>query len=117
MRIVTTAAELHEWLDVAGKVAFVPTMGNLHDGHLALMRIAREHGDTVVASIFVNRLQFAPNEDFDRYPRTMEADEVGLVHVGVDVLFAPDERVMYPVPQTYRVQPPPPAGEPEGAAG
>src|SRR5215510_7903651 len=116
MHIVTTAAELHDWLDVAGKVAFVPTMGNLHDGHLSLMRIARQHGDTVVASIFVNRLQFGPNEDFDRYPRTFEADRTGLTARGVDVLFAPREHEMYPVPQLYRVQPPPLADELEGAS-
>jgi hypothetical protein len=91
-------------------------MGNLHEGHLALMRLARRHGDVVVASIFVNRLQFAPNEDFDRYPRTMEADKAGLVGAGVDVLFAPEEREMYPVPQAYRVQPEPLAEDLEGAS-
>src|ERR1700740_2917697 len=105
MRIVTTAAELHEWLDVAGKVAFVPTMGNLHAGHLQLMRIAREHGDTVVASIFVNRMQFGPNEDFDRYPRTFQSDVEKLEKEGVYVLFAPTEKDLYPEPQEYRVQP------------
>ena len=91
-------------------------MGNLHEGHLALMRIARAHGDAVVASIFVNRLQFGPNEDFDRYPRTMEADKAGLVQAGVDVLLAPDEHEMYPAPQSYRVLPPPLAEELEGAS-
>src|SRR5215510_1669731 len=115
MHIVTTAAELHDWLDVAGKVAFVPTMGNLHEGHLTLMDIARGHGDCVVASIFVNRLQFGPNEDFDRYPRTMEADRAALERRGVDVLFAPREHEMYPTPQVYRVQPPPVGDELEGA--
>ena len=99
MITVATAAELRRQLSDAGRVVFVPTMGNLHEGHLALMRLAREHGDTVVASIFVNRLQFAPHEDFDRYPRTMDADKAGLTDAGVDVLFAPDEREMYPVPQ------------------
>ena len=97
------------------RVAFVPTMGNLHEGHLSLMRIAREHGDGVVASIFVNRLQFGPNEDFDRYPRTFEEDRRKLESVGVDLLFAPDEHEMYPTPQVYRVQPPPLATELEGA--
>src|ERR1700751_2283507 len=114
MRIVTTAAELHEWLDVAGKVAFVPTMGNLHEGHLQLMRIAREHGETVVASVFVNRLQFGPNEDFDRYPRTFEDDCERLRREGVDVLFAPQEQEMFPTPQVYRVNPPQLAEELEG---
>ncbi len=107
MEIATTAAELHNFLADAGTVAFVPTMGNLHQGHLQLMRIAREHGDTVVASVFVNRLQFGPNEDFDRYPRTFEADCEGLRREGVDVLFVPQEQEMYPTPQVYRVTPPP----------
>jgi pantoate--beta-alanine ligase len=79
------------------------------------MNIARAHADCVVASIFVNRLQFGPNEDFDRYPRTFEADREGLAHRGVDVLFAPREHEMYPVPQLYRVQPPPLADELEGS--
>jgi len=116
MNIVTTAADLHARLAGRGRVAFVPTMGNLHDGHLQLMRIAREHGDTVVASIFVNRLQFGPNEDFDRYPRTFEADREALIRLGVDVLFAPQEQEMYPTPQVYRVIPPPLAEELEGAS-
>jgi len=116
MHTATTAAELRRLLDEAGRVVFVPTMGNLHEGHLALMRLARAHGDTVVASIFVNRLQFAPNEDFDRYPRTMETDRAGLASAGVHVLFAPEEREMYPVPQTYRVQPEPLAEDLEGAS-
>jgi pantoate--beta-alanine ligase len=90
-------------------------MGNLHRGHLSLVDIARERGDCVVTSIFVNRLQFGPNEDFDRYPRTFEADREGLEQRGVDVLFAPDEQEMYPTPQVYRVQPPPLATELEGA--
>ncbi|HET9764428.1 MAG TPA: pantoate--beta-alanine ligase, partial [Casimicrobiaceae bacterium] len=116
MEIVTTAAELHARLGNAGTVAFVPTMGNLHNGHLQLMRIAREHGDAVVASIFVNRLQFGPNEDFDRYPRTFEADGDALQRLGVDILFAPQEQEMYPTPQVYRVVPPPLAEELEGAS-
>ena len=116
MEICTTAAELHARLADAGKVAFVPTMGNLHAGHFQLMRKARDHGDIVVASIFVNRLQFGPNEDFDRYPRTFEADCAGLEREGVDVLFAPREQEMYPMPQVYRVMPPPLAAELEGAS-
>src|SRR5512139_1787043 len=115
MDIVRTAAELQQRLQGGGRIAFVPTMGNLHDGHLSLCRIARQHGDVVVTSIFVNRLQFGPNEDFDRYPRTMEADRAGLDREGVDVLFAPLEQEMYPTPQVYRVQPPPLASELEGA--
>jgi pantoate--beta-alanine ligase len=115
MDIIQSGAELARRLDEGGRVAFVPTMGNLHEGHLRLARIAREHGDTVVASIFVNRLQFAPNEDFDRYPRTFEADRVALERESVDVLFAPLEQEMYPTPQVYRVQPPPLGDELEGA--
>src|SRR5512140_2122045 len=116
MKIAQTAAELSQTLAGAKRVAFVPTMGNLHLGHLSLMEIARRNGDAVVASIFVNRLQFGPNEDFDRYPRTIDADRAGLEEVGVDVLFAPLEQEMYPTPQVYRVLPPPLAEELEGAS-
>jgi pantoate--beta-alanine ligase len=116
MDTVATAAELHARLANAGRVAFVPTMGNLHEGHLRLMRIAREHGDSVVASVFVNPLQFGPNEDFDRYPRTFESDCAGLRREGVDVLFAPQDQEIYPTPQVYRVTPPPLAEELEGAS-
>ena len=115
MDIVTTARELRERLAAAGRIAFVPTMGNLHEGHLQLMRVARGAGDTVVASIFVNRLQFAPHEDFDRYPRTLDADRAGLEREGVDVLFAPADHQMYPEPQRYRVVPPPLGDDLEGA--
>lgn len=87
-------------------IAFVPTMGNLHAGHISLMSQARAHADMVVASIFVNRLQFGPNEDFDKYPRTFEADCAQLHDVGVEVLFAPTEADLYPEPQTYTVEPP-----------
>ena len=115
MKICHTAADLARELAGAGRVAFVPTMGNLHEGHLALTRLARAKGDAVVASIFVNRLQFGPNEDFDRYPRTLEPDRAGLEREGVDILFAPTEQEMYPVPQLYRVHPPPLGEELEGA--
>jgi pantoate--beta-alanine ligase len=114
MQIVRTAAELSQQLAGVDRVAFVPTMGNLHEGHLALMNIARKHGDAVVASIFVNRLQFGPNEDFDRYPRTFDADQSMLERVGVDILFAPLEQEMYPTPQVYQVHPPVLAEELEG---
>lgn len=106
MKIVHTIAELRSQLRGQLRTAFVPTMGNLHEGHLSLMRLAANHGDPVVASIFVNRLQFGPNEDFDKYPRTMADDIAKLEAEGVYVLFAPDEREMYPVPQEYRVSPP-----------
>ena len=88
------------------RIVFVPTMGNLHDGHIKLMEDARQHGSRVVASIFVNRLQFGPNEDFDRYPRTFAADCERLQAAGVDAVFAPDERELYPEPQEYAVDPP-----------
>jgi pantoate--beta-alanine ligase len=114
MEIITGAAQLRSRLTASGAGALVPTMGNLHDGHLQLMRLARQHGDLVVASIFVNRLQFGPNEDFERYPRTFESDCAALEREGVDVLFAPGEAEMYPVAQTYRVTPPPFADELEG---
>ncbi len=106
MRIVHTIAELRQTLAASPRTAFVPTMGNLHDGHLSLLRLAREHGGPVVASIFVNRLQFAPHEDFDTYPRTLERDCELLRGVGCDVVFAPSERELYPQPQSYRLHPP-----------
>uniref|UniRef100_UPI00333F13A0 pantoate--beta-alanine ligase n=1 Tax=Castellaniella defragrans TaxID=75697 RepID=UPI00333F13A0 len=106
MKVVHTIEALRDQLRGQLRVAFVPTMGNLHDAHLSLMRLARQHGDPVVASIFVNRLQFGPNEDFDRYPRTLAEDIAKLERErDVYVLFAPDEREMYPEPQNFRIQP------------
>ncbi|HEY6898085.1 MAG TPA: pantoate--beta-alanine ligase [Rhodocyclaceae bacterium] len=90
----------------AQRIALVPTMGNLHDGHIALMTEARRHAAIVVGTIFVNRLQFRPGEDFEKYPRTFEADCARLAAAGVDHLFAPDEAEMYPQPQGYHVEPP-----------
>lgn len=106
MKIVSSIEELRDQLRGQLRTAFVPTMGNLHDGHLSLMRLARTHGDPVVASIFVNRLQFGPNEDFDEYPRTFASDVEKLEKEGVYVLFAPTEKDLYPEPQAFRVQPP-----------
>lgn len=114
MQVVAEIAALRRVLAAAGPVAFVPTMGNLHDGHLALVRLARRTAPRVVVSIFVNRLQFLPGEDFDRYPRSFERDCRLLEAEGVDVVFAPDEKELYPQPQTYLVQPPPMANELEG---
>jgi len=112
LKVVHTIQELRDQLRGQNRVAFVPTMGNLHEGHLALMKLARQHGDPVVASIFVNRLQFGPNEDFDRYPRTLASDIEKLERQrDVYVLFAPDERELYPEPQNYRVQPPADLGD------
>jgi pantoate--beta-alanine ligase len=107
MQIHETIAGLRAALKTAGRVVLVPTMGNLHEGHISLMKQARSHGDTVVATIFVNRLQFRPGEDFDKYPRTFDADCDKLSAAGVDLLFAPDEAEMYPRPQGYHVEPPP----------
>jgi pantoate--beta-alanine ligase len=106
MQIHSAIADLRSALKNRGRVVFVPTMGNLHAGHISLMEQARAHGDTVVASIFVNRLQFGPNEDFDKYPRTFQADCDKLEAAGVDVLFAPTEADLYPEPQEYVVEPP-----------
>jgi len=107
VKVVHTVQELRDQLQGQLRIAFVPTMGNLHEAHLSLMKMARQYGDPVVASIFVNPLQFGPNEDFDRYPRTLAADIEKLeAERDVYVLFAPSEREMYPVPQNFRVQPP-----------
>ena len=107
MKIIHTIQELHDWRREAGSVAFVPTMGNLHEGHLALVREAAKRADQVVVSIFVNRLQFGQGEDFDRYPRTLEQDAAKLAGEGVAVLFAPSEQELYPnVAQQYNVEPP-----------
>ena len=106
MLIHSTIPDLRTALKTRGRIVFVPTMGNLHAGHISLMEQARAHGDAVVASIFVNRLQFGPNEDFDKYPRTFKADCDKLAAAGVDVLFAPTESDLYPEPQEYFVEPP-----------
>ena len=106
MKIITTIEELRSQLQGQLRTAYVATMGNLHDGHLSLIKLARKYGDPVVASIFVNRLQFGPHEDFDSYPRTFKADVEKLEKEGVYVLFAPTEKDMYPEPQEFRVQPP-----------
>jgi pantoate--beta-alanine ligase len=112
MKVVHTIQDLRDQLHGQNRIAFVPTMGNLHDAHLSLMTMAHQHGDPVVASIFVNRLQFGPNEDFDRYPRTLQSDIDKLqAQNKVYVLFAPNEREMYPEPQNYRVSPPADLGD------
>jgi pantoate--beta-alanine ligase len=107
MHIARTLPELREFLGRYNRPAFVPTMGNLHDGHLALVQQAKPLGDVTVASIFVNRLQFLPHEDFDTYPRTWDSDCEKLRSVGCDLLFAPDEKTLYPEPQTCKVHPDP----------
>ena len=107
MQIIRTIAELRAVPRAARKLVLVPTMGNLHAGHLSLVRIARERGDLVVASIFVNRLQFAPHEDFATYPRTFERDCELLSANGCDIVFAPSDGEVYPEPQDFMVHPPP----------
>ena len=106
MQLVHTIEDLRSALRPFNSPAFVPTMGNLHDGHLNLVRSAKPLGDVVVSSIFVNRLQFAPNEDFDSYPRTLKADCERLEQAGCDIVFAPLEKELYPVPQQFKVHPP-----------
>ena len=106
MQIHSSITDLRAALKDRARVVLVPTMGNLHAGHIALMTQARALGDTVVATIFVNRLQFGPNEDFDQYPRTFAADCEKLAAAGVDVLFAPGESDLYPEAQQYYVDPP-----------
>ena len=115
MQIISTVAELRARLRDETNIAFVPTMGNLHEGHLDLVRIAREHGKCVVVSIFVNPLQFGPSEDFSKYPRTLEQDCKLLEQCGVDVVFTPSERDLYPQPQQVTIDPPPIANELCGA--
>jgi pantoate--beta-alanine ligase len=106
MRIAHTIAELRAMLAAGPPPALVPTMGGLHQGHLSLVRIAKGLGRPVVGTIFVNRLQFAPTDDFDRYPRTLSRDIELLEAEGCDILFAPSEGEMYPEPQSYVVSPP-----------
>ncbi len=106
MQIHETIASLRAARSKAGRVALVPTMGNLHAGHIALMTQARDHADQVIATIFVNRLQFRPGEDFERYPRSFAADCEKLAAAGVEHLFAPDEAEMYPQAQSYHIEPP-----------
>ncbi|HQY08286.1 MAG: pantoate--beta-alanine ligase [Leptothrix sp. (in: Bacteria)] len=110
MQVIHSLRELRATLDARSAAAFVPTMGNLHEGHLSLVHEAVQRraapDSPVVASIFVNRLQFLPHEDFDRYPRTLARDVELLASAGCDLVFAPDERELYPEPQVYKVQPP-----------
>lgn len=116
MEIISAISVLRERLGTESSVAFVPTMGNLHAGHLKLVEIARAHGQCVVVSIFVNPLQFGANEDLASYPRTLKEDCKKLLAAGADVVFTPTEKEMYPVPQQILVEPPPIANELCGAA-
>ena len=105
MDIVTSVTALRERLQREPNNVFVPTMGNLHEGHIDLIRIAKPKAACTVVSIFVNRLQFGPKEDFERYPRTFQSDCDKLRGAGVNVVFAPDEKEIYPEPQTFVVEP------------
>lgn len=106
MQLIHGVAELRQALTGAPRTAFVPTMGNLHAGHIDLVRQARQAGSPVVVSIFVNPLQFGQGEDFERYPRTLDADCKQLEPAGTDIVFCPDVAEMYPEAQTFQVQPP-----------
>lgn len=116
MEIISAIEPLRERLQAETDIAFVPTMGNLHDGHLALVETARARARCVVASIFVNPLQFGPQEDLDKYPRTLREDCAKLLKAGVDVVFTPSEQDLFPEPQSVAVLPPPVANELCGAS-
>lgn len=115
MKVIHTVEQLRKAIKTSKKVALVPTMGNLHEGHLNLVRQAKKIADLVVISIFVNPIQFGPNEDYERYPRTLEQDCTHLKQVGADIVFAPPVEEMYPVPQNYFVEVPDLANELCGA--
>src|SRR5499427_9620715 len=105
MDVIHSVSALRRRLQQEPNNVFVPTMGNLHEGHIQLIKIAKPRAACTVVSIFVNRLQFGPREDFDRYPRTLARDSAGLEAAGVDVVFAPDETEIYPEAQTFVVEP------------
>lgn len=114
MEIITDISSLRARLKHQSSIGFVPTMGNLHEGHLSLVRIAQQKAGHVVVSIFVNRLQFAPAEDFDQYPRTLADDCALLENQGVHIAFVPGEKNLYPVKQEFVLDPPPVANTLEG---
>jgi pantoate--beta-alanine ligase len=114
MEVIKTTKDLRERLKRESRVACVPTMGNIHDGHLSLVRIAREHASVTVTTIFVNRLQFGQGDDFEKYPRTLEEDCAKLEAGGNTIVFAPDEKQMYPEPQVFYIDLPKVASKLEG---
>jgi len=116
MEVVSTVAALRQRLATETSVSFVPTMGNLHAGHIHLVELARQHGQCVVVSIFVNPLQFGANEDLASYPRTLDEDCAKLKLAGADIVFTPAEKEVYPVAQSILVEPPAIADELCGAA-
>jgi pantoate--beta-alanine ligase len=105
MDIIHSVADLRARLQREPNNVFVPTMGNLHEGHIKLIDVAKPRAACTVVSIFVNRLQFGPREDFERYPRTFDADCRRLREAGVNVVFVPEEKEIYPEPQTFLVEP------------
>jgi pantoate--beta-alanine ligase len=111
VQVIHSVADLRTALTSERAINFVPTMGNLHEGHLSLVRIARQRQGLVVASIFVNPLQFAPHEDFGKYPRTFDSDCSLLANGGCDIVFAPSPLEMYPEPQQFKVHPPAAIGD------
>jgi len=114
VEIITDIPSLRLRLKSEHYVVFVPTMGNLHEGHLSLIQIAKQKSGCLVSSIFVNRLQFGQTSDFDQYPRTLKEDLKSLEKNGVDVVFAPTEEDIYPVHQEFIIEPPPLANILEG---
>jgi pantoate--beta-alanine ligase len=116
MKTVSAIQKLREHLKGRSGIAFVPTMGNLHAGHIHLVDLAKQHGQCVVVSIFVNPLQFGPSEDLTSYPRTLEADLEKLEQAGVDIVFTPTASEIYPVPQTISIALPEIANELCGAS-
>lgn len=114
MKIFDDITALRDNLRSKQTIVFVPTMGNLHAGHLALIKQAKQLADHVVVSIFVNRLQFLPHEDFDRYPRTFENDCKLLTGLNVNTLFAPNEKILFPTRQEFLLALPPVADTLEG---
>ena len=114
MEVIKSIRELRQRLQSEPAVACVPTMGNIHEGHLRLVKIAHQHAPFVVTTIFVNRLQFGQHEDFDKYPRTFEDDCAKLAAHDCHAVFAPDEGQMYPEAQVFTVEPPPVANKLEG---
>ena len=105
MDLIHTVRELRERLRGEPRVALVPTMGNLHEGHIQLIRIVKPKAACLVASIFVNRLQFGPKDDYNKYPRTLHGDCEKLDEAGCHVVFSPTEEEIYPEPQTFTVEP------------
>jgi pantoate--beta-alanine ligase len=114
MKLIDNVAELRKELEGRKSIGFVPTLGNLHEGHIKIVDIAKQHAKFSVVSVFVNRLQFDPGGDFDRYPRTLMEDCAKLDVAGVDIVFAPDEKELYPSPQVVFVEPSPMAVMLEG---